>query len=195
MQVLAPSEHDRDLDLRALVEKAHDMALLRLVVVNTDLRPELDLLDVDLGLVLPCELGLLLLLVPVLAVVHHPRDRRIGLRGDFHEVEALRVRILARFLGRLDPDLLTILAHQAHLGNANVLVDPVLRLRYAPVFRTASRPQRLFTKLVESSSWMTKNRCKQRPLFLVQPARLNPREPAAREGEGLWSAPTFRPRS
>ena len=89
MQVLPPPEHDRDLDLRPLVQEADDVALLRLVVVDSDLRPELDLLDEDLRLVLPRELRLLLLLVAVLPVVHHPRDRRIGLRGHLDEVEVL----------------------------------------------------------------------------------------------------------
>src|SRR4051812_42847352 len=39
MLALAAAEHDRDLDLRALVEEARDMASLRLVVVLSDLRP------------------------------------------------------------------------------------------------------------------------------------------------------------
>jgi hypothetical protein len=55
--LLAAAEHDRDLDLRALVEEALDVALLGVVVVDPDLRPELDLLDVDLDLVLARELG------------------------------------------------------------------------------------------------------------------------------------------
>src|SRR5436190_13844155 len=42
--LLPPAEHDRDLDLCALVEEALDMALLGVVVVDPDLRPELDLL-------------------------------------------------------------------------------------------------------------------------------------------------------
>src|SRR3954453_14949902 len=63
--LLAPAEHDRGLDLRALVEEAHDVAFLRVVVVNPDLGPELDLLDVDLDLVLPRDLRLLFLLVAV----------------------------------------------------------------------------------------------------------------------------------
>ena len=64
----------------ALVEKPDDVALLGLVVLYGDLRPELDLLDVNLGLVLSSLLGLLLLLVPVLPVVHDPGDRRLCLR-------------------------------------------------------------------------------------------------------------------
>src|SRR6476469_1489398 len=62
---LAAPEHDRDLDLRALVQEALDVALFRFVVVNPDLGSELDLLDVDLRLVLAGERSLLLQLVPV----------------------------------------------------------------------------------------------------------------------------------
>ena len=53
---LAAAEHDRDLDLVLGLEEALDVALLGGVVVRGDLRPELDLPDVDLLLVL---LGLL----------------------------------------------------------------------------------------------------------------------------------------
>jgi hypothetical protein len=56
---LAPSEHDRHLDLVARLQEALDMALLGVVVVLGDLRPELDLSDRDLLLVLAR--GLLLL--------------------------------------------------------------------------------------------------------------------------------------
>src|SRR4051812_20937511 len=59
MLALAAPEHDRHLDLRALIEEAHDVAFLGVVIVNPDLGPELDLLDVDLRLVLPRELCLL----------------------------------------------------------------------------------------------------------------------------------------
>src|SRR5215210_889587 len=49
---LAAPEHDRHLDLGALVQEALDVSLLGVVVVYSDLRSELDLLDVDLRLVL-----------------------------------------------------------------------------------------------------------------------------------------------
>ena len=43
--LLAAAEHDRDLDLVALLEEPDDVTLLGLVVVRVDLRPELHLLD------------------------------------------------------------------------------------------------------------------------------------------------------
>src|SRR4029453_12968499 len=69
---LASPEHDRHLHLGALVQEALDVSLFRVVVVNPDLRPELDLLDVDLRLVLPRGLRLLLLPVGVLPLVPNP---------------------------------------------------------------------------------------------------------------------------
>src|SRR6266705_6191975 len=74
MALFAPPKHDRDLDLRALVQEPLYMTLLGVVIVDADLRAELDLLHVDLALVLPSLLALLLLLVLVLAVVHDLRN-------------------------------------------------------------------------------------------------------------------------
>src|SRR3954454_23024905 len=51
MLTLAAPEHDRHLHLRALIQEALDVTFLGVVVVNPDLRSELDLLDVDLRLV------------------------------------------------------------------------------------------------------------------------------------------------
>jgi hypothetical protein len=50
--LLTPPEHDRHLDLVPCLEEPLDVALLGAVVVRVDLRPELDLLDDRLGLVL-----------------------------------------------------------------------------------------------------------------------------------------------
>ena len=69
------------------------------------------------------ELRLLLLLVPVLAVVHDPADRRIGLRCDLDEIEILRERVLERLVARLDPDLAAVRVDEPHPRNADLLVD------------------------------------------------------------------------
>src|SRR5436190_4726088 len=45
VRLLAPAEHDRDLDLVVGAQEALDVALLGLVVVHGDLRPQLDLAD------------------------------------------------------------------------------------------------------------------------------------------------------
>src|SRR5438067_1801955 len=83
MRHLTSPEHDGHLDLVPVLEEADDVSLLGRVVVWVNLRPELDLLDRDGGLVLAGELRLLLLLVLVLRVVHHPAHRRLGVRRHF----------------------------------------------------------------------------------------------------------------
>ena len=120
---LATAEHDRDLHLRALVQKPLYVTLLGVVVVDADLRAELDLLDVDLALVLPSLLRLLLLLVLVLAVVHDLRDRRVGLGRDLDEVEVLAVGVLAGLVGGLDPELRAVVVDQADVRDADRIVD------------------------------------------------------------------------
>src|SRR5215208_7440286 len=163
MLALAAAEHDRDLDLRALIQEALDMALLGLVIVDSDLRTELDLLDVDLRLVLPRELRLLLLLVAVLPVVHHPRDRRIGLRCNLDQIQVARIGVLAGLVGRLDSELTGVLVDQAHPRHANLVVDPCLRLGAARRLVEASpRPQILVTKLSASSFGDEKTAVRQR---------------------------------
>src|SRR6476469_3396466 len=102
---LATAEHDRHLDLRALVQEPLYVTLLGVVIVDADLRTELDLLDVDLALMLPSLLPLLLLLVPVLPVVHALRNRRVRLGCDLDEVEVLPIGVLAGFVGGLDTEL------------------------------------------------------------------------------------------
>src|SRR5665811_1090395 len=128
---LTPAEHDRDLDLRPLVEEANDVPLLRLVVVHADLRPQLYLLDVNLLLVLASQLRLLLLRVAVLAVIHHPADGRIGARGDLDQVEILGVGILSRLVGGLDSDLRAVRVDQTDARSADTVVDSSMRNRRA----------------------------------------------------------------
>ena len=136
------------------LRKRSTWPLLGVVVVNPDLGSELDLLDVDLRLVLAGQLGLLLQLVPVLAVVHDTADRRIRLGRDLDQVEVSRVRVLTRLVSRLDPELLAVLVDQPDTRDADGVVDACLRLWTARRLETAPapRPQMLFTKLVLTSS-------------------------------------------
>ncbi len=131
---LAPAEHDRDLHLLPLLEEPQDVALLGLVVVRRDLRPQLHLADRHLLLVLARRLLLLLLLVLVLRVVEHAADGRARLGGDLDEVEVPLARILERLVGLHDADLLALLVDQAYLGDTNTLVDACrVPLRRAPI--------------------------------------------------------------
>src|SRR6185437_16883257 len=104
-------------------EESLDVSLLGVVVVDADLRPELDLLDLDLALVLAGLLRLLLLLVLVLAVIHDLRDGRVGLGGHLDEVEVLAVGVLARVVRGLDSELGAVIVDQPDAGDANRIVD------------------------------------------------------------------------
>ena len=121
--LLATAEHDRDLDLVATLEEAHDVALLGLVVVGVDLRSELLLLDHGELLVAAGLPGLLRALVLELAVVHELADRRAGGGGDLDEVELGLLRQPQGVLDAHDADLLAVRADQADLGNADAVVD------------------------------------------------------------------------
>jgi hypothetical protein len=121
--LLTTTEHDRDLHLVPGLEEALDVALLGLVVVVVDLRPELLLLDLDVGLVPPSLARLHRRLVLELAVVHELDDRRPGVGGHLDQVQ---VGLLGQPEGVLDADdahLLAVGSDQPDLGNADAVVD------------------------------------------------------------------------
>src|SRR5262249_33545791 len=144
--------------------------------VNSDLRSELDLLDVDLCLVLPRELRLLLLLVAVLPVIHHARHRWICLGRDLDQVEALVEGVLHRLARGLNAELRAVLVDQPDLRGTDVVVDPGLRDRPRRRLDRAPRPQRAITKRTSILSVKRQNRCKHGPDSLVVEPRLTPAE-------------------
>src|SRR5436190_933770 len=184
---LATAEHDRYLDLRALVQEPLYVTLLGVVVVDTDLRTELDLLDLDLALMLPSLLPLLLLLVPVLAVVHDLRDRRVRLGGHLDQVEVLPVGVFASLVGGLDPELRAVVVDEPDLRDANRIVDAsrVAVVGTLLLDRPASGPQRQITKLglllLDSLAKNSKTGCMQRPVPTESFDSVEPREACARE--------------
>jgi len=113
-------------DFVALPQELHDSLPLDVEVTRPDLRPELDFLDDGAGLVLagfPCLDGLV---VFVLAVVHHPHNRRTSIGGDLDQIESelggkpsSLVDVFLAYLG-------TIRRDQAHARNADSVVDPWL---------------------------------------------------------------------
>src|SRR5262249_27298256 len=124
MRHLAPAEEDRRLHLVAVFEEALDVLLLELVVVLVDLRPELDLLDLDYLLVPPGLARALLFLVLIFPEVHDPADRRDGRRRDFHEVESLLLGDRERLRRRHDAELLAGVVDDADFTDADSLVHP-----------------------------------------------------------------------
>src|SRR5437868_5509525 len=96
---------------------------------------------------LPRELGLLFLLVPVLPVVHHLCHGGIGLRCDLDEIEVLGLCVLERLGGLLDPHLLAVLVDEPDSGCPDRVVDSNLRNR-ADGLDEPPWSQRAFTKLL-----------------------------------------------
>jgi hypothetical protein len=82
------AEAQGDLHLVAFFEEAGHGLGLHLVVVDVDVRAELDLLELDHLLPLARLVLLLLLLELELAIVQDLADGRIGVRNDFHQVQA-----------------------------------------------------------------------------------------------------------
>jgi len=109
------------------------MALLGGVVVRIDLRTELDLLDLDPGLLLAGFLLPDVALVLELPVVHDPGHGRVRLRRHLHEIEIQILCPTERVLGRNDPDLRSVCTHQAHLRRADAVV-------YARISRDPASP-------------------------------------------------------
>src|SRR5690606_21808976 len=121
--LLATTEHDRDLDLVALLEEPDDVTLLGVVVVRVDLRPELHLLDDRVRLVLARLTGLHGRLVLELPVVHELAHGRTGVRRDLDQVQVVLLRKLQCLGQRDDAHLLATGTDKSHLGNANPVVD------------------------------------------------------------------------
>ncbi len=123
MGQLAAAEAQGHLDLVAFLEEPVHRPGLHIVVVDIDVGPELDLLDLDHLLPL-ARLGLLLLLLELeLAVVEDLADRRIRVWGDLDQVQT-------GFLGGLDggggghyPLFFAVLIDEQNARDADVFVD------------------------------------------------------------------------
>src|SRR5262249_58323389 len=113
----------RHFDLVTLAQKPLDVALLRPVVVRVDLRPELDLLDDRLRLVLARFPGLERGLVLVLAVVHELGDRRPGRGCHLDQAEVGLPGQPERIVDAYDPHLLAGRADKPDLGDPDALVN------------------------------------------------------------------------
>src|ERR1700736_5669973 len=123
---LAAPEHDRHLDLLALLQKLPHALELRLEVVVRHLRPQLHLLELDD--VLPPPLVLLALdaleLEPT--VVQQPANWRARLRGDLHQIEALFARDPLRRIKAQDTQLVVLVVDQTNLLTPDLVIDPEL---------------------------------------------------------------------
>src|SRR5512140_1402941 len=117
------AEPDGHLALVAFLKEAADMLQLRVQVVLFRLRPDLDLLDLDDGLLLPRLLLPLARDVLELAEIHDPADRRRVHGGHFDQIEVLGPRALERLRRVHDTQLLHFGAHEPDFRYLDLFVD------------------------------------------------------------------------
>src|SRR3954454_13007948 len=131
---LAPAKHDRDLHLVPRREEPRDVPLLGGIVVRVDLGAELDLLEAGSRLLLAGLFELHVSFVLVLAVVHDPAHRRIGLRRDLDEIQIERPSLVQRVAGIDHADLLAVRPDEADLWRPDPVFDPgILRNPASPL--------------------------------------------------------------
>ena len=123
---LSAAEADRDLDAVAVAEELLGIFQLGVEIVLADAGRHPNLLHLNDVLILARFLLALGLLEAILAVVHDLAHGRVGARGDLHEIEILLLSDLQRFLGRHDAELRTVLADDADLLIADVVIDLVV---------------------------------------------------------------------
>ncbi len=114
--------------LVALLEKLDQVAQLDLVVALVGPGPKFHFLHVDLLLLELRLVGLFRLPVLELAVVHELADRRLGKRGNFHQIHLGFLGHLQRLRDRDDTDLFSVGSDQAHFGGVDLDVDTLRSL-------------------------------------------------------------------
>src|SRR6266536_1855816 len=138
---LSAAEHDRHLDLVALLEEPLDVALLRLVVVVVDLGPHLHFLEGHQALLAPGLLGLDGLLVLVLRVVHQFGDRRPRQGRDLDQIEIGAARDPQSGLRVHDPELLAGRTDHPELRRPDTVVDSRLNADTTSLLHRPAEPR------------------------------------------------------
>ena len=120
---LTHPEHDRDLDVLALVEELARLPGLGFEIVNVDVGPVLDLFDLDLMLLLLRLARLLLLLEAEAPIIHDLADDGAGVRGHLDQVEPLLPGHVEGLVDGHDADLLAVGADEADRRKPNSFID------------------------------------------------------------------------
>jgi hypothetical protein len=124
MSHLAAAEAERYLDLVAFLEKPARRPHLHFIVVDVNLGAHLDFLDLDRFLFLERLGGLLLSLKLEAAVVEDFHNGRIGIRGDFDEIEAGFGCKIEGALYRQRPVIGAFVVDQLDFADTDFLVGP-----------------------------------------------------------------------
>jgi hypothetical protein len=120
---LASAKVDSRFYLVPLVKQPGGIVLLKLVIMLVGARPELYFLDGDESLFGLGFLLFFLLFVLVLTEVDYSADRRLSLRRDLDQIQALPARDLDRLLRRHYAELIAVIIDDADFTNSNPLID------------------------------------------------------------------------
>jgi hypothetical protein len=120
---LSPPEPDGDLHPVAVVEKLSGSSRLHLEIVDVDLDAQAHFLEGLRLLLLLLFAFALLELVLVLAVVQDPANGRNRGGCDLHEIESPFLGEGEGLCRRHDAELLTLIIDDAHLSDADHLID------------------------------------------------------------------------
>lgn len=101
------------------------MSNLKVIIMDADFRPELNLLELDLFLVLLRFLGPLVLLIEKLPIIHNSADGRVGLRGNLDQVKPSFSGEGESLGERQNANLFLVLIDDPDFSGVNHFINPV----------------------------------------------------------------------
>ena len=122
MRDLTPTKHYGRLHLIAIQQEALCVFRFCLKVMFLDVRPELDFFDLHGTLILFGFLFPLALLKAIFAVIHHPADRRFGIRGYLDQIQPFFHSMLQRFTQGQDHRV-SLIQDQTDLRRPDLIID------------------------------------------------------------------------
>lgn len=120
---LTAAETQGNLYLISATEETARVVLLGLKIVLLNANTELNFLDGNDLLILPCVLFPFCLLKAVLAVIHNLTDGGICLGRNLYKIQSLVIRDLLCIAGGLNPQLCAVGINQANLSVSDLFVE------------------------------------------------------------------------
>lgn len=117
------AEHDRDLDLVAVLQKAGCILELNAKVMVFNTGAQLDFFDFKDFLFLAGFFFPFLLLVTIFAIIQYLAYRRTCLRRDFHQVQVVFHGHVDGVTAGHDTQLLSVLVDDADLSRTDIVID------------------------------------------------------------------------
>src|SRR5512133_3961097 len=123
MDHFASAEHDHHFDFVFFLQEPQDVLHLEIEIMVIGLGTELDFLDHDVLLLGPGRVFPLRFHELVLAVVHDPAHRRVGVSGHFHQIKTALFSDPDGLVWGHQAELFAIFGDDADLGGPDAVVD------------------------------------------------------------------------